>query len=55
MTSQERERMYVANCLICSLAEAMKDCKACPFRIGLLIKAEQEKQEEIKDNVLSEL
>lgn len=41
--SQEQERMYIANCLCCLLAEAMKSCETCPFRIGLRIKAEQEK------------
>lgn len=54
MTSGERESMYIANCLICTLAEKMKDCPKCLFRGGLVIKARikaqeaQTKEEEIK-------
>ena len=28
----------IACCKICTLSEAMKDCKTCPFRIGLVFK-----------------
>jgi hypothetical protein len=42
MTSQERESMAIACCLICTLAEVMKACQVCPFRKGLEIKAQQE-------------
>jgi hypothetical protein len=31
--------MKIACCLTCTLSEAMRDCKACPFRAGLLVKA----------------
>ena len=41
MTAQERESMYVACCLICTLAEAMKTCQVCPFRAGLKVKEDQ--------------
>lgn len=30
--------MWIANCKICTLAEAMKDCPLCQFRVGLLEK-----------------
>jgi hypothetical protein len=43
---------YIAWCAMCSLADAMKDCKRCRFNIGLpfrLIKAEESRQDtEIK-------
>jgi hypothetical protein len=47
MTSQERESMAIACCLICTLAEVMKACQVCPFRKGLEIKSAQK---EIKGN-----
>lgn len=55
MTNQERESMYIANCLICTLAEAMKDCPKCLFKGGLVIKASikaenEQKEREIKNN-----
>jgi len=46
MTDSERLAMWIANCKICTLAEAMKDCPLCLFRIGLL---EREKAE-VKDD-----
>ena len=39
MTHEETERMYIATCGCCTLAEAMKDCKLCRFNIGLTYKA----------------
>lgn len=30
--------MKIANCKCCLLSQAMKDCKACPFNIGLVYK-----------------
>lgn len=34
----------IANCKICTLAAVMKDCKNCPFNIGLTVqKIEAEK------------
>jgi len=39
MTQEERDSMYIANCKCCTLAEVMKDCKACKFSIGLPFKA----------------
>jgi len=39
MTQNERESMYIACCKCCTLAEVMKDCKACRFNIGLPFKA----------------
>jgi hypothetical protein len=30
------DEMKIANCRCCLLADAMKDCKACQFRIGLV-------------------
>lgn len=42
MSQDEIIAMYVANCQICTLAEAMKNCPICKFKIGL-------KEKEIKD------
>ena len=50
MTDQERRIMYIANCKACTLAEAMKACQVCRFRVGLEIKAAKEKEKEIKGN-----
>lgn len=30
--------MRIACCLTCTLGSAMRDCKNCPFQIGLLYK-----------------
>lgn len=39
----------ISNCKICLLAQAMKDCKACQFNIGLVYKTlDLIKEEEIK-------
>lgn len=35
MSEKEKLDMYIANCEICTLAEAMKDCPICKFRVGL--------------------
>lgn len=35
MLDEDEIKMYVANCEICTLAEAMKDCPICKFRVGL--------------------
>lgn len=35
MTEKEKIEMMIAQCKTCLLAECMKDCKNCPFRIGL--------------------
>lgn len=32
----EKELEYIANCKVCTLATAMKDCPRCLFNIGLL-------------------
>jgi len=38
MTTNEDEKMSIANCRCCLLASYMKDCGGCPFKIGLEIK-----------------
>lgn len=38
MNSLTKE-MKIANCEICTLAPAMKDCESCPFNEGLIVKA----------------
>ena len=38
MTDAERIAAYIACCKTCLLAEAMKQCPLCLFRIGLLEK-----------------
>lgn len=40
MTEKETLDMYVANCQICTLANAMKNCPICKFNVGLKIKLE---------------
>lgn len=35
MNDQERKEFYAATCRCCLLAQAMKTCPACRFRIGL--------------------
>lgn len=42
MSEQERIKMFIANCRICTLADAMKNCPICKFNAGL-------KEKEIKD------
>lgn len=32
------DEMKIANCKCCLLSQAMKDCKVCPFNIGLVYK-----------------
>ncbi len=42
---QWTENMAIACCKTCLLSSAMKDCKDCPFAVGLVYKAlEQAKQ-----------
>lgn len=36
------DEMRIACCKCCLLSQAMKDCKVCPFRIGLVYKALRE-------------
>ena len=31
-------QMYVAHCVCCTLADAMKVCTACPFNVGLAVR-----------------
>lgn len=38
MSEEDRIKMYIAQCKICLLAECMKDCKNCPFKMGKEIK-----------------
>ena len=35
MTDKEKFEMYVAQCQICLLAECLKVCENCPFKVGL--------------------
>ena len=35
MTEKEKIESYIANCKCCLLAEAMKECPLCLFKIGL--------------------
>jgi hypothetical protein len=44
MSEKEKKEFYLAMCKCCLLAEAMKTCQACRFKIGLL---EREKQEQL--------
>jgi len=39
MTEAEKKAFYTATCQICLLAQNMKDCQACQFKIGLTIEA----------------
>lgn len=32
------QQEHIGNCVSCSLAEAMKDCNNCSFRIGLAVR-----------------
>lgn len=32
------EKTKTACCVACTLAEAMKDCSSCPFRVGLVVR-----------------
>lgn len=41
MNEKEKKEFYVANCMCCLLAEAMKSCALCQFNVGL-----EEKQTE---------
>lgn len=41
MSQEEKDKMHIANCQICTLAECMRDCKLCKFNMGL----EQKKSE----------
>ena len=38
MTESEKKAFYIATCRICLLAQNMKDCQACQFKIGLVEK-----------------
>lgn len=42
-------KMYIANCQICLLANAMKTCPLCKFNVGLEIK-----EKETESNVAQE-
>ena len=44
MTEKERLEMFKAQCEICMLSEAMKDCPLCKFNIGLKIKSTEVKE-----------
>jgi hypothetical protein len=35
MNEQQRKQFYIAMCNTCTLANCMKDCKICIFRIGI--------------------
>ncbi len=39
MTEPEKKAFYTATCQICLLAENMKDCQVCQFKIGLAAEA----------------
>jgi hypothetical protein len=41
MNEKEKKDFYIAMCRCCLIAEAMKTCLLCPFKIGL---AEQSRQ-----------
>lgn len=46
------DEMKIACCLTCTLGEPMKDCKICPFNLGLVFKGlELIKQAEQAANV----
>lgn len=38
MPTKLPDEMKIACCNICLLADAMKDCTNCPFKIGLTVK-----------------
>lgn len=43
------DEMKIANCKCCLLADAMKDCKHCPFNIGLVyVQLDQVKKADIE-------
>lgn len=44
MSEFEKLEMFKAQCKICMLAEAMKDCPICKFNIGLEIKSTEVKE-----------
>ena len=50
MSEEDRIKMYIANCEICTLAEAMKNCPICKFKIGLKSK-EGEKENATQNTV----
>ena len=39
LTAKDVQNMYIANCVCCLLAEAMKHCATCPFNVGLEARA----------------
>lgn len=39
--TKERESLNIANCLCCTLASNMRDCKTCQFNVGLIVKGLQ--------------
>jgi len=52
ITKDERTSLNVANCLCCTIAESMRDCRTCPFNVGLVFKSLQTiKQAETPVNV----
>lgn len=39
--TDDKQRMYIANCLSCKLGTAMRDCPHCKFNVGLQYKRPQ--------------
>ncbi len=45
------DEMKIANCNICMLADSMKDCKTCPFNLGLTFKKLKEQDTKMPDHL----